>query len=142
MVYEARQSRGFHLGLAVACVLLSILGFATAGVIPTASGSSPAVGWGIVAACFAAAFIFVRRGLDTAPQVRIDERGVWTVKTGAEPVPWSEIDRVTPMRAGFQRIVTFGRRGGRSFGINCTFYDRGMADLVAAIRHHRPDLVP
>jgi hypothetical protein len=142
MVYEARQSRGFHLGLAVACALLSILGFAVAGVIPTESGSYPAAGWGIVAACFAAAFVFVRRGLDGEPQARIDERGVWTRRTGPDPVPWSEIDRVTPMRVGIQRLATFGRRGGRSFGINATFYDRGIDDLVAAVRHYRPDLVP
>ena len=34
------------------------------------------------------------------------------------------------------------RTGGKDFGINTTFYDRGIRDLVATVRHHRPDLAP
>ena len=56
MVYEARQSTRLNYALAGACLLLSILGFAAAGVIPTQSGSYPLVGWTIVAACSAAAW--------------------------------------------------------------------------------------
>ena len=143
MDYEARHSARIHWALAVACVLLSILGFVTAGVIPSEStrvgGSYPLVGWAIVGACFGAAAVFVRRATDGSPQVRIDSSGVWTSRR-KELVPWSEIERFFWMRAGFQRIARFGRRGAGEFGVNTTFYDRGMDALVAAVRHHRPDL--
>ena len=142
MIYEARHAKGINWGLAVAVALLSILGFAVAGVIPTESGSYPLVGWAIVAACFAAAFVFVRRAMDDKVQIRIDERGVWTPRTGTDPIPWSEIGGVYVMRAGIQRIARFDRTGGKNFGINTTFYDRGVGDLIATVRHHRPDLVP
>ena len=39
MVYEARESSRRYYVLALLCALLSILGFVTAGVIPTASTS-------------------------------------------------------------------------------------------------------
>ena len=140
MIYEARHSPGLNCALAAACLLLSLLGFAAAGVIPTESGSNPLVGWAIVAAAFAAAAVFVKRALDRAPQARIDERGVWTRRTDPDPIPWSEIERVHVIRAGIQRIARFGRSGGSEFGVNTTFYDRGIGDLLAAVRHHRPDL--
>ena len=142
MTYEARHSAGLNWGLAFAPLLLSLLGFAAAGVIPTESGSNPLIGWAIVAACFLAAAIFVMRALDRSPQARVDERGVWSRRNGAEPVPWSEIERVHTIRSGIQRIARFGRAGGRDFGINTTFYDRGIDELMAAVRHHRPDLAP
>ena len=142
MTYEARHSKALNYGLAAAVLLLSILGFAVAGVIPTESGSYPLVGWGIVGACVAAAFIFIRRSRDSSVHIRIDERGIWTPRTGPDPIPWSEINRFYVMRAGIQRIARFGRSGGKDFGINTTFYDRGIGELVAAVRHHRPDLVP
>jgi len=131
-----------HFLLAGACLLLSILGLAAAGVIPTASGSNPLVGWAIVAACFLAAFIFVRRALDREVQARIDDKGVYARRAWPEPVPWREIVGVHVMRAGVQRIARFERSGAqaRTFGINTTFYDRGIGDLLAAVRHHRPDL--
>ena len=141
MIYEARHASGINYGLAAAVLLLSILGFAVAGVIPTQSGSYPLVGWAIVGACVAAAFIFIRRARDRTPQARLDERGIWTRGTGPDPIPWSEIDRAYPIRAGIQRIARFGRKGGKDFGINTTFYDSGIADLFAVVRHHRPDLV-
>jgi hypothetical protein len=141
MIYEARHAPVIHFGLAIACFLLSILGFAAAGVIPTGSGSNPPVGWAIVAACFAAAFVFVRRALDRTPQARADAAGIWSRRLG-ETVPWGEIERVYAIRAGIQRIARFARRGGREFGINTTFYDRGIDDLFAAVRQYRPDLVP
>ena len=140
MVYEARHSPGLNWALAGACVLLSLLGFAAAGVIPTESGSNPLVGWAIVASAFAAAAVFVKRALDREPQARIDERGVWTRRAGPDPIPWSEIERMHVIRAGIQRITRFGRSGGSEFGVNTTFYDRGIGDLLAAVRHHRPDL--
>lgn len=145
MIYEARHAKGLNWGLAIAVALLSILGFVAAGVIPSEStrvgGSYPLVGWGIVAACFAAALVFVRRALDDKVQARIDERGVLP-RRAPEPIPWSEIDNFYVIRAGIQRIARFGRRGGKGLGINTTFYDRGIADLVAVVRHYRPDLVP
>jgi hypothetical protein len=139
MDYEARHSPGIHWALAIACLLLSTLGFAAAGVIPTASGSSPMVGWAIVGACFGAAIVFVRRATSGSPQVRIDASGVWTSRR-KELVPWSEIERFHWMRAGYQRIARFSRRGRGEFGVNTTFYDRGIDALIAAVRHHRPDL--
>ncbi|MEA3018236.1 MAG: hypothetical protein QOI38_2958 [Sphingomonadales bacterium] len=146
MVYEARHAKGINWGLAVAVALLSILGFAAAGVIPTEStrvgGSYPLVGWAIVVACFAASFVFVRRAMDDTIHIRIDERGVWTPRTGPDPIAWGEIGGVYVIRAGIQRIARFKRNGGRDFGINTTFYDRGIDQLVAAVRHHRPDLAP
>lgn len=143
MVYEARHSKALNRALAGACVLLSLLGFAAAGVIPTASGSNPLVGWVIVAACFAAAFIFIRRGVGDTVQARIDDKGVYSPRVGPEPVPWNEIAGVHVIRAGIQRIARFDRSGAsaRTFGINTTFYDRGIADLLAAVRHYRPDLL-
>jgi len=163
MVYEARQSPRLNYLLAGACVALSILGFAAAGVIPTRSGSNPLVGWGIVAACFAAAFVFVRRAMGGTVQARIDGRGVFAPAFAAEPVPWDRIRSLVPLRVGIQRIVRFElddpasyasanpakRAGGAidrgmgfgDFGINTTFYDRGLDELLAAVRHYRPDLL-
>ena len=140
MVYEARHAIGINYALAGACLLLSILGFAVAGAIPTESGAYPAVGWAIVATCFAAAFVFIRRARDRSPQARVDDKGVWSRRGGPDPVSWSEIDRAYAIRAGIQRIARFRRSGGREFGINTTFYDRGIDDLFGAVRHHRPDL--
>ena len=142
MIYEARQSRTIHFALAGAVLALSILGFAAAGVIPTGSEPNPAVGWAIVAACVAVAALFVMRGLDARVQARIDERGVYSRRNGPDPVPWNDISRLYVIRAGIQRIGRFERESGANFGINTTFYDRGIADLLAAVRHHRPDLVP
>lgn len=143
MIYEARHSARLNFLLAGAVLALSILGFAAAGVIPTQSGSYPLVGWAIVGACFAAAFVFARRATGGALEARIDEKGVYARRLGPAPVPWDEIDGFQVLVAGIQRIARFGRRGppARSFGINTTFYDRGIDDLVAAVRHHRPDLI-
>jgi hypothetical protein len=145
MTYEARHAAGIHYALAGACILLSILGFLAAGVIPSAStangGANPLVGWAIVAAAFAAAAMFVRRALDRSPQARIDGDGIWSRKLG-RTVPWREVTGFHLLRAGIQRIARFDRSSDSTFGINTTFYDRGIADLIAAVRHHRPDLAP
>lgn len=140
MVYEARWSRPVHLGLAAATLALSVLGFAAAGIIPTGSEPQPAVGWAIVAGCIAAAGIFLLRAFSQVPQARVDQHGIWTRKLG-KPVAWRDISRVSPMRAGIQQIVRFETAGARgTFGINTTFYDRGMRQLLAAVREFRPDL--
>jgi hypothetical protein len=146
MDYEARHSRGFYYALAGGCVALSILGFAAAGIIPTKSGSNPAIGWTIVAACFAAALIFVRRAGDRTVQARLDGDGIYARRYSAEPVPWSSITGASTIRLGVQRVARFDVRDSAAarkttFGINTTFYDRGMPELVAAVRHHRPDLL-
>ena len=145
MTYEARHAKGLNFLLAGAVLLLSILGLLAAGVIPSEStrtgGTYPIAGWAIVGACVAAAAIFVKRALDPNVQARVDQQGVWTRRNGGEVAAWSEIDRFHVLRAGIQRIGRFGRAGGKEFGINTTFYDRGIDDLVAAVRHHRPDLV-
>jgi hypothetical protein len=167
MIYEARQSPRLNYLLAGACAALSILGFAAAGVIPTEStrvgGSYPLVGWAIVGACFAAAFVFVRRAMGGGVQARIDGHGVYAPAFSAEPVPWDRIRSLLPMRVGIQRIVRFelddpasyapanpikraagaldSGMGFGHFGINTTFYDRGQDELLAAVRHYRPDLV-
>jgi hypothetical protein len=141
MTYEARHSVPIDFGLAVACALLSILGFAVAGVIPTNSGSYPAVGWGIVAACFALALFFGLRTRNREVQARVDASGVYERRSG-ETVVWDKIENLTVLRAGIQRIARFRRRdGGKTIGINTTFYDHGIGELLAAVRSHRPDLV-
>jgi len=142
MTYEARHSVPIDLGLAAACALLSILGFAVAGVIPTNSGEYPAVGWGIVAACFALAAFFALRTRNREVQARADAAGVFERRYG-ETVPWDRIESLTVLRAGIQRIARFKLRdGGKTIGINTTFYDHGIKDLVNAVRAHRPDLAP
>ena len=139
MVYEARHSRGLNFALSAAVLVLSILGFAAAGIIPTESGSEPLIGWAIVAACFAAAAVFIRRTMDTAPQARVDESGIYSKRLG-ETVPWDRITGFHVLRAGIQRVARFDRSDGKTFGINTTFYDQGISGLVAAVRAHRPDL--
>jgi hypothetical protein len=167
MVYEARQSTTVNFALAGACVLISLLGFVAAGVIPTEStrvgGTYPLVGWGIVAACFAAALLFVARARNREVQARVDARGVYAPAFAPEPVPWDRIRSILPMRMGIQRIVRFelddasGMESGNplkraagaldrgmgfgDFGLNVTFYDRGMDALLAAVHHYRPDLL-
>ena len=140
MTYEARHSVPIDLALAAACVLLSILGFAVAGVIPTNSGEYPAAGWGIVAACFALAAFFGLRTRNRAVQARVDAAGVYTARSG-ETVPWAAIESLTVLRVGIQRLAQFKRNdGGKTVGINTTFYDTGINALVDAVQAHRPDL--
>ena len=143
MTYEARHHRGINYGLAAAVLLLSLLGFVAAGVIPTEStrvgGTYPLVGWLIVAACLAAAVVFVRRAMDNAVQARVDEHGVFSRRLGSDPVPWNDIAGWHVLRAGVQRIARFNRTDGKMFGINTTFYDHGIADLATAVRHYRPE---
>jgi hypothetical protein len=163
MIYEARQSTRLNYLLAGACLLLSILGFAAAGVIPTKSGSYPLVGWTIVGACFAAAFVFLRRAFGRKVEARIDGRGVYAPAFSPEPVPWDRIRSLLPLRIGVQRIVRFELADGApntagnpvmraagaldrglgfgDFGINTTYFDHGLDELLAAVRHYRPDLI-
>jgi hypothetical protein len=167
MVYEARQSVKANYILAALCLLLSLIGFTAAGIIPSAStrdhGAYPLVGWTIVAACFAAAFVFLRRVLGRSIEARIDEVGVYAPRFSPEPVPWDRIGAVLPMRVGVQRIVRFALVDGSpdaastalmrgvgavdrgmgfgDFGINATYLDPGFDALVAAVRHYRPGLI-
>jgi hypothetical protein len=142
MTYEAHHHRGTNFALAAAVLLLSLLGFVAAGVIPTEStrvgGAYPLVGWAIVLACAAAAAVFIKRALDDSLQARVDERGVYSKRLGTT-VPWTEITGSHMLRSGIQRIARFDRAGGKTFGINTTFYDRGIADLLTAVEHYRPN---
>lgn len=141
MTYEARHSATINYALIAGCLLLSVLGFAVAGVIPTRSGSNPLVGWLIVAACFAAASVFLLRTRDRSVRARADAAGIYERRYG-ETVAWDDIESLTVLRAGIQRIARFKRRdGGKTLGINTTFYDRGIRELLEAVRAHRPDLV-
>jgi hypothetical protein len=143
-MYEARYAAGIHYGLAAAVLMLSSLGFIAIGIIPTAStrvgGTYPAAGWGIVAVCLAAAAVFVRRAMDRSVQARVDARGVYSRRLGPDAVPWADISGFHVLIAGIQRIARFELRDGRKFGINTTFYDRGIAELCTAVREARPDL--
>jgi len=162
MVYEARPSTRINYVLAGACVLLSSIGFAAAGLIPNKSGYHPVVGWTIVGACLAAAFVFLRRAFGRKVEARIDGRGVYAPRFSPEPVPWARIRSVLPLRIGAQRIVRFELTrdapqaadnavmraagvvdrglGFGDFGINATWFDHGLDELLAAVRHYRPDL--
>lgn len=141
MIYEARNSKPVHLALAAATFLLSILGLAVAGVIPTASGSYPALGWGIVIVCVAAAIYFVIMASSDTVQARIDQNGIYSRQSAKETVPWNEIESMTLLRVGIQRLARFRKRSGGQFGINATFYDKKIGALADAVRHYRPDLV-
>jgi hypothetical protein len=163
MIYEARQSPLPNYLLAGACLLLSLIGLAAAGIIPNNSGYHPLIGWPIVAACFAAAFIFVRRASGRKVEARIDGRGIYAPAFSLEPVPWDRIRSILPLRIGARRIVRFELIAGSpnaaenpimraagvvdrglgfgDFGINATYLTPGFDALLAAIRHYRPDLL-
>jgi hypothetical protein len=163
MIYEARPATRINYLLAGACLMLSLIGFAAAGVIPNNSGYYPLVGWSIVGACFAVAFIFLRRAFGRKVEARIDGRGVYAPRFSPEPVPWDRIRSILPLRIGVQRIVRFELGEGApnqaanplmrtagaldrgmgfgDFGINTTYLDPGMDALLATVRHYRPDLI-
>jgi len=166
MVYEAFQAKKFFIVLAVLCVLLSALGFLVAGVIPSASttnhGAYPVTGWIIVACCFGMAAFFVVRALDKKPQLRIDQAGVWYRAHSDATIPWDEIVACQVARVYNQRIVqltlrdpaaypsknpftraTAGLNSAMGFagvGIAATNLSGGPANVLAAVRHYRPDL--
>ena len=165
MVYEARQPRTFNYVMAGLCAALSLLGFVAAGVIPTAStrdGTYPLVGWAIVAGCFAVAFIFIRRALDTSPQLRIDASGIWSRQYSDAIVPWDQIlggsihkmrnqtilsfhlkdPDAHPSKNAFTRATSSIDRafGWGQMGINASFLTGGPQGVVNAVRHFRPDL--
>jgi len=142
MIYEARNSRPVHLALAVATALLSILGLAVAGVIPTNSGEYPAVGWTIVIVCVLVAIYFVKVALSDTVQARIDQQGIWSRLSAKETVRWDEIESMSLLRVGIQRLANFRTRSGEKFGINATFYDKKIDALVETVRRYRPDLIP
>jgi hypothetical protein len=143
VTYEARNRRGANYALAAATLALSLLGFVAIGVIPTRStevgGTYPLAGWLIVAACFGAAFVFIKRSMDRTVQARADENGIYSLGLG-ETVPWADITGVLLLHAGVQKILRFDRKDAATFGINTTYYDRGIGDLLATVRHYRPDL--
>ena len=167
MVYEAFQPKRFNYVMAGLCAVLSILGFLVAGVIPTDSttnhGAYPFTGWAIVAGCFAVGAIFVRRALDTKPQLRIDANGIWSRAFSDATVPWDQIVGVGTHRMRNQTVVSFHLKnpeahpprnrlrratGGldRAFGfgsmaVNASFLTGGTQGVLGAVRHFRPDLL-
>ena len=163
MIYEARPSMKANYILAALCFMLSLIGFAAAGVIPNNSGYYPVTGWSIVGVCFAIAFVFLRRGRGGRVEARIDGTGVYAPRFSSDPVPWARIRSILPIRHGAQRIVRFELTsdapqaadnavlratgaldrglGFGDFGINTTYLDHGQEELLAAIRHYRPDLI-
>ena len=143
MTYEARHAKGINYALIGGCLLISLVGFAAA-LRPAKDGSEHLVGWIIVGACLAAAFVFVRRAADRTVQARVDEAGIYSRRYGEGPVPWSRVASLHVLRAGIQRVARLELRDppGKTLGVNTTFYDRGIDELIAAVRHHRPDLVP
>jgi len=124
--------------------VLFMLGFVAIGIACIQStkvgGTYPLVGWAIVVACAGAAIVFVRRALARSVQARVDSTGVYSRRLGPDAVPWADISGFHVLAAGIQRIARFERRDGRTFGINTTFYDRGIAELAEAVRQARPDL--
>jgi len=168
MVYEARESSRRYYVLAVLCVLLSLLGFVANGVIPTAStseangGAYPITGWLIVAACFGMAPEFVRRARFRGVRVRIDANGIDFPQYADQVMPWDQISSMLAVQIHFQRSVNFELRNPEAFtggnkliragsalnsaagfghyGIITTYYDRAMDELLATVRHYRPDL--
>jgi hypothetical protein len=166
MVYEPRQPRTFNYVMAGLCLALSLLGFFATGLIPSEStrvgGTYPLVGWIIIAACFGAAWVFLRRGGGAGVLPRMDEKGISVPDYTPDTIPWDQIvglrqipargqqivrfelkdpDRFTPATglrravSGLDRALSYGH-----FGINTTFYDRRMDALLATVRHYRPDL--
>jgi hypothetical protein len=167
MIYEAVQPRRFNLVLATLCALLSLLGFLVAGVIPSAStrdhGADPLIGWLIVAGCLAVAAIFVMRSRDRRPQVRVDANGIYARSYSSATVPWDQIVGARAIRMRNQQILALELKdpkaypstnpltrltaplnratGFGSMGINVSFLSGGLAGLVEAVRHFRPDLL-
>ena len=163
MIYEARQATRVNYILAGLCLLLSLIGFAAVGVIPNKSGYHPWIGLTIIGVCFAIAFILLRRALSRTVEARIDGRGVYAPRFSPEPVPWDRIRSILPLRIGVQRIVRFELAEGApneaanpvmraagaldrgmgfgDFGINTTYLDPGLDELLATVRHYRPDLI-
>ena len=157
MVYEARHSPMVNYALAGACPLLSVLGFAAAGVIPTNSGSYPVVGWAIVAACFARRLWCSCAGRSTGAR-GADRRTrrlvapAFSRRAGALG-PRSELSCTAPRRHPADRPLRAARsaeRGGKSVMRAAAgrprprlrrlrhqhhLLDRGIADLLAAVRH-------
>ena len=165
MVYEARQPQKFNYLMAGCCAALSLLGFVANGIIPTAStrdGTYPLIGWAIVAGCFAVAFIFIRRALDTSPQLRIDANGIWSRQYSDATVPWDQILGMAVHKMRNQTIISFHLKdpeaypsksaftratgsidrafGWGQFPVNASFLTGGPQGVVNAVRQFRPDL--
>lgn len=169
MVYEARLNKTLFYAAIGGLLLLSLLGFVIAGVIPTEStrnGAYPLMGWAFVAVCFAgAAYLWLQLRSDPV-KARADASGLWIAKATAAPIPWADIQRVSLMpvhvRGANLSIVRFKlrdpsviRRGGAAsllaagdklfddsdIGLNLSRLRPGTRELMATIAHYRPDLV-
>ena len=110
----------------------------------------------------AVAFIFIRRALDTSPQLRIDASGIWSRQYSDAIVPWDQIlggsihkmrnqtilsfhlkdPDAHPSKNAFTRATSSIDRafGWGQMGINASFLTGGPQGVVNAVRHFRPDL--
>jgi len=163
MIYEPRHLRRFNFVMAGLCAAMSLIGFAAAGIIPTAStrdhGAYPLAGAAIILVCLAAATLFLRRALDQRPRMRMDGQGIFLPRFAPQAIPWDQVegfrigayrnqryirfalkdpDRVIGPRGGFKRATTAGAYG--QIGINPSYWTPGMNALLATLRHYRPDL--
>jgi hypothetical protein len=162
MTYEARRPARLSAVLAILCALLSTIGFAVAGVIPTGGEAYPLTGWGIVIACFAISAIFLNRAIKDPVQARADASGLWSILYSETTIPWDAIEGINLLRIKRQAILRVKLRNATAFppkpgvfnaiaaidnklaygdfGINPTYYDHGIQQLVATVQHYRPDL--
>ncbi len=165
MVYEATVAKKFFLILAGLCVALSLLGFFTAGVIPSESttrhGAYPVTGWIIIACCFGMAAFFIHRARDTKPHLRVGPEGLWYGRHADVTIPWDQFVSVRITRVYNQQIVglnlvdpeawpkdtlfgsgtsSLNRATTGDVAIAATNLSGGPEKVLAAIKHYRPDL--
>ena len=161
---EARPSRRAAWVLAGLCIGLSLIGWFAMGVIPSAStrdhGTYPLTGLVIVLACFGAAAVFLRRGAGDVLRIRADASGLLVPSFSPQTIPWAAVAGFQTYRMGVQRIIRFAlhdtaafeRTTGAAatlerleatsygdFGVNMTYLDHNLDQLLAVLRHYRPD---
>jgi hypothetical protein len=160
MTFEARHPTRLSIVLAVACGLLALMGVWIA-LVGSAGEAWPLTGAVITIACLGASAIFVRRAMTKEVQMRIDATGVdWTKLK--RPIPWDQIvdakivwmrrrpllcvalrnPEAYPLKSAIGRTlaVADGALGFGHMGLNVLNLDRSFDDMVAAVRHYRPDL--
>lgn len=161
MIFEARHARRLQIVAASGCLLLFAFGLYIA-LIGSAGEAWPMTGYGIALASALGIMVFVMRLLGKDVIMRIDEQGVdW--KRVSRPIPWSEIvssklvrvnrvpmlcitlkdPKAYPLKGAFARMAAVGDRalGFGAMGLNVANTDRSFNDMLAAIRHYRPDLI-
>ena len=161
---EARPSRRAAWVLAGLCFGLSLIGWFAMGVIPSPStrdhATYPLTGLDSVLACFGAAAVFRRRGAGDVVRIRADANGLLVPSFSPQTIPWSAIAGFQWYRLGVQKIIRFALHDGAAFerttgaaaalerlegtsygdfGVNMTYLDHNLDQLLAVLRHYRPD---